>query len=62
MSHNIYNLKHPHATGFVKIANSGKEKFGTVIRHGKMDKTVTVSRAIQEDGLSLSVNSLPNLS
>ena len=43
MSHNIYNLKHPQRTGFIRIANSGKEIFGTVIRQGKMDKTVTVS-------------------
>ena len=46
MSHNIYNLKHPQRTGFIKIAGTGKEVFGTVIRHGKMDKTVTVRKIL----------------
>ena len=43
MSHNIWNLAHPQRTGNIRLAPSGKEIFGTVIRHGKMDKTVTVS-------------------
>ena len=42
MSANIWNLKHPLRTGFVKLAGGGLEKFGTVIRQGRMDKTVTV--------------------
>ena len=44
MSHNIWNLAHPQRTGYIRLASSGKELFGTVIRHGKMDKSVTVSR------------------
>jgi ribosomal protein S17 len=42
MSSNIWNLKHPLRTGFIKIAPNGKEKYGTVVRQGRMDKTVTV--------------------
>eukprot|EP00806_Schmidingerella_arcuata_P006581 Macronucleus_6996.p1 GENE.Macronucleus_6996~~Macronucleus_6996.p1 ORF type:complete len:144 (+),score=36.99 Macronucleus_6996:1-432(+) len=42
MSHNIWNLAHPQRTGNIRLAPSGKEIFGTVIRQGKMDKTVTV--------------------
>merc|ERR1712086_681322 len=41
MSSNIWNLTHPLRTGFVKLA-PGKEKFCTIIRQGRMDKTVTV--------------------
>ena len=43
MSLNIWNFLSPQRTGHVRLAPSGKELFGTVIRHGKMDKTVTVS-------------------
>lgn len=43
MSTSIWNLKHPLRTGHISLAHSGKEKFGTVIRHGRMNKTVTVS-------------------
>ena len=43
MSLNIWNFMSPQRTGYVRLAPSGKELFGTVIRHGKMDKTVTVS-------------------
>jgi small subunit ribosomal protein S17 len=39
---NIWNFKDPLKTGFVKIAPSGREKFGTVIKSGFMKKTVTV--------------------
>ena len=43
MASSIYNLKHPLRTGNIRLAPSGKELFGTVIRDGKMNKTVTVS-------------------
>jgi small subunit ribosomal protein S17 len=39
---NIWNLKDPLKTGFVKLAPSGREKYGTVIKSGFMKKTVTV--------------------
>ena len=42
MSSNIFNLTHPLRTGFIKLAPGGKEMYGTVIRHGRMNKTVTV--------------------
>ena len=41
MSSNIWNLKHPLRTGFIKLA-PGKEKYGTVVKQGINDKTVTV--------------------
>lgn len=43
MSSSIWNLTHPLRSGHVKIKHSGAELFGTVIRHGRMKKTVTVS-------------------
>ena len=43
MSTNIYNLLHPARQGWNKMARGGKELFGTVVKHGLMDKTVTVS-------------------
>ena len=43
MSSSIFNMSHPLRTGFIRLAPSGKELFGTVIRQGKMAKTVTVS-------------------
>ena len=42
MSANIFNLTHQLRTGFIRLAPNGVEKFGTVIRQGRMDKTVTV--------------------
>ena len=42
MSSNIFNLTHPLRTGFIKLAPGGKEMYGTVIRQGRMNKTVTV--------------------
>ena len=42
MSANIYNLRHPLRTGFIKLAPYNREMYGTVIRHGRMNKTVTV--------------------
>ena len=41
MSGNIYNLTHPLRSGRVRLAPT-REMFGTVIRQGRMDKTVTV--------------------
>ena len=43
MSSSIYNFAHPQRKGFIRLAHGGKELFGTVIKQGKMDKTVTVS-------------------
>ena len=42
MSANIWNLTHPLRAGFIKLAPNGKELYGTVIRQGRMNKTVTV--------------------
>lgn len=53
MSTNIYNLSSPLRTGRVKLAPSGKELFGTVIRQGRMPKTVTVSEASCKSRLDL---------
>ena len=47
MSHNIWNLAHPQRTGNLRLAPHGKEIFGTVIRHGKMNKTVTVRHRLK---------------
>lgn len=46
MSTSIWNLHHPLRTGHISLAHSGLELFGTVIRHGRMDKTVTVRHRI----------------
>jgi hypothetical protein len=43
MSSSIWNLSHPLRTGHIHLKQGGGEMFGTVIRHGKMAKTVTVS-------------------
>ena len=48
MASSIYNLRHPLRTGNIRLAPSGKELFGTVIRDGKMNKTVTVSSITYE--------------
>ncbi len=42
MSANIYNLSHQLRTGFIRLAPSGKELFGTVIKQGLNANTVTV--------------------
>ena len=42
MSTSIWNLAHPLRTGFVNL-KLGTEFYGTVIRHSRMKKTVTVS-------------------
>ena len=44
MSSSIWNLTHPLRTGHIPLKAGGGELFGTVIRHGKMKKTVTVSQ------------------
>lgn len=41
MSSSIWNLTHPLRTGHIPL-KPGAEMFGTVIRHGRMKKTVTV--------------------
>jgi len=38
----IWSLLNPLRTGFVKLAPSGKEIYGTVIKHGKVPKTISV--------------------
>ena len=38
----IWNLANPLRTGSIKLLPSGRELFGTVIKHGVSDKTVTV--------------------
>lgn len=43
MSSNIWNLTHPLRSGHVPLRPGGCEIFGTVIRQGKMKKTVSVS-------------------
>jgi len=46
MSSNIYNLSHPLRTGFIRLAPSGKELFGTVVKQGLNANTVTVRNQI----------------
>jgi hypothetical protein len=43
MSSSIWNLTHPLRSGHIPLRQGGCEAFGTVIRHGRMKKTVTVS-------------------
>ncbi len=43
MSSSIWNLTHSLRTGHIPLKKGGAEAFGTVIRHGRMNKTVTVS-------------------
>lgn len=38
----IWNLTTPLNSGFVHLLGSGREMYGTVIKHGKINKTVTV--------------------
>ena len=38
----LWNLLSPARSGVVKVAGSGHELFGTVIKHGLINKTVTV--------------------
>lgn len=38
----LWNLLAPACSGVVKLAGSGNELFGTVIKHGLINKTVTV--------------------
>lgn len=42
MSSNIWNLTHPLRSGHVSLKQGGGELYGSVIRHGRMSKTVTV--------------------
>lgn len=43
----LWNLLSPARSGIVKIAGSGNELFGTVIRHGLINKTITVRVSAQ---------------
>ena len=38
----VWNLKDPIKTGYQKLARGGREKFGTVVRAGLNNKTVSV--------------------
>ena len=38
----VWNLANTLRTGHLKLLCSGREFYGTVIKHGKMNKTVTV--------------------
>ena len=38
----LWNLLSPTRSGVIKISGSGYELFGTVVKHGLIDKTVTV--------------------
>ena len=49
MSSSIWNLTHPLRSGHIPLKQSGGELFGTVIRHGKMKKTVTVINLCSND-------------
>ena len=42
MSSSLQNLLSPLRTGYIKLERGGKELFGTVIKSGLIDKTVTV--------------------
>ena len=39
---NVFNFKDPLRTGFIKLKSAGYEKYGTVIKAGLSNKTVTV--------------------
>ena len=43
----LWNLLSPVKSGVVKVAGSGNELFGTVIKHGLINKTVTVRVSAQ---------------
>ena len=43
---NIWNLKDPLRAGYVWLAHSGRELYGTVVRAGRMKKTVSVKNLI----------------
>lgn len=38
----LWNILSPACTGIVRIAGSGNELFGTVVRHGLINKTIAV--------------------
>ncbi len=46
MSTSITNFASQTRTGFIRLAPNGLELFGTVIRAGKMEKTVTVRHPV----------------
>ena len=43
----LWNLLSPVKSGIVRVAGSGNELFGTVIKHGLINKTVTVRVSAQ---------------
>ena len=45
----VWNLLNPIRCGGtnLKLLNSGRELFGTVVKHGKINKTVTVKKYFQ---------------
>ena len=43
----LWNLLGPAKSGVVRIAGSGTELFGTVIKHGLINKTITVRVSAQ---------------
>jgi ribosomal protein S17 len=43
----LWNMLSPARSGVVRIAGSGHELFGTVIKHGVVNKTVTVRVSAQ---------------
>lgn len=43
----MWNMLAPAISGIVKVSGSGQELFGTVIKHGLINKTVTVRVSAQ---------------
>lgn len=43
----LWNLLSPAKSGIIKLNNSGVELFGTVIKHGLINKTITVRVSAQ---------------
>ena len=43
----LWNLLSPAKSGVIKLNNSGVELFGTVIKHGLINKTITVRVSAQ---------------
>lgn len=43
----LWNLLAPSRSGILRIAGSGNELFGTVIKHGLINKTITVRVSAQ---------------
>ena len=43
----LWNLLSPAKSGVIKLNNSGVQLFGTVIKHGLINKTITVRVSAQ---------------